>query len=240
VTDWSETESAQFQDLGDVAVPRRDEMLAALVAAAPFAHDRPIRILELGCGDGSLAARMLEAFGKATLVGLDGSERMRQTTAARLASFGSRASVAAFELAALDWWDRLNGVDLVTSSLCLHHLNDAKKQYLYKAIASRITAAGALLIADLIEMQHPSTLKASADAWDKAAESQAREHGRPDAFDRFVRAGWNHFRSPDPVDQPAALLHHLVWLKHAGFAVVDCWWLFAGHAVLGAFKQPPG
>jgi hypothetical protein len=29
-----------------------------------------------------------------------------------------------------------------------------------------------------------------------------------------------------------------MWLKHAGFAGVDCLWLFAGHAVFGGFKQP--
>jgi len=239
VTDWSEAESIQFQDLAEVAVPRRDEMLGALMAAVPFPRDQPIRIVDIGCGDGLLAAQMLDAFGRATLVGLDGSELMRQAAAVRLAAFGARAAIAPFGLAALDWWDRLNGVDVVISSLCLHHLNHAKKQYLYKAIASRITGAGALLIADLVEAQHPSTRSAWADEWDQTAAKQAREAGRPDAFDRFVSTGWNHYRAPDAIDQPAALLHQLVWLKHAGFAAVDCWWLFAGHAVFGGFKQPP-
>ena len=54
---------------------------------------------------------------------------------------------------------------------------------------------------------------------------------------RFVAAKWNHCRFPDGGDHPAALLHHLVWLKHAGSPAVECFWLFAGHAVFGGFKR---
>ena len=37
--------------------------------------------------------------------------------------------------------------------------------------------------------------------------------------------------------QPQTLLHHLVWLKHAGFAAVDCYWMSAAHAVFGGVKR---
>jgi trans-aconitate methyltransferase len=36
---------------------------------------------------------------------------------------------------------------------------------------------------------------------------------------------------------PQQLLHHLVWLKHAGFAAVDCFWMRDAHAVFGGLKQ---
>ena len=77
----------------------------------------------------------------------------------------------------------------------------------------------------------------AAGAWDLAAREQAGAIGRPDLHARFLDARWNHFRHPDSMDQPAAIFHHLVWLKHAGFAAVDCWWLFAGHAVFGGFRR---
>ena len=69
----------------------------------------------------------------------------------------------------------------------------------------------------------------AADAWDHAARDQAEAIGRPDLYARFVDTGWNHFRTPDAADHPSALLHHLVWLRQAGFVAVDCVWLFAGH-----------
>ena len=234
---WTEQESQTYRDIADVAVPRRQEMVATLVAAAPFPVGEPVTILELGSGDGRLAEALLTVFPRATLTALDGSESMRRETSARLAPFGDRARVAAFDLAALDWWDRMFGVDLIVSSLCLHHLNDAKKQYLYKAAAERLSPRGALLVADVIDPQQPASRRLAADQWDAQARLQAEALGAPALFQRFVETRWNHFRFPDESDQPSALFHHLIWLKHAGFSAVDCCWLNAGHAVFGGFKQ---
>jgi tRNA (cmo5U34)-methyltransferase len=236
VSGWTERDSEMYLQIADVAVPRRDEMRTTIVAAVPFKTDEPLKILELGSGDGGLADALLTVFPRATLTALDGSEVMRQTASDRLAVFGDRARVAPFDLAALDWWDRMFGVDLIVSSLCVHHLNDAKKQYLYKAAAERLSPRGALLIADLIEPQHPSSRALAADLWDAQAKQRAEALGSPALFQRFLDARWNHFRFPGDRDQPSALFHQLVWLRHAGFSAVDCCWVNAGHAVFGGFK----
>ena len=231
---WTESDSSIFGEIADVAVPRRAEMMQRIVAAVPFAHDEAFRIVELGCGDGRLASELLGAFPATTIVGLDGSESMREQASARLAPFGDRVRLRPFKLESLDWWDLMFGADLVVASLCLHHLNDARKQYLYKAVADRLSERGALLIADLLEPAHESARRAAADDWDRAAEAQALE--RPELFQRFLDARWNHFRFPDPADRPSPLFHHLLWLRHAGFAAVDCLWMYAGHAVFAGFK----
>ena len=237
---WTESDSSMFREIADVAVPRRAEMMQRVVAAVPFAHDEAFRIVELGCGDGRLAWGLLGAFPAATIVGLDGSESMREQASARLAPFGDRVRVRPFKLESLDWWDLMIRADLVVASLCLHHLNDAKKQYLYKAVADRLSERGALLIADLIEPAHESARGAAADDWDRAAEAQAQALERPEVFKRFLDARWNHFRFPDPADRPSPLFHHLLWLRHAGFAAVDCLWMYAGHAVFAGFKTARG
>ena len=234
---WAEEDSAIYAEIAEIAVPRRAEMTATVVAAAPFAPGEAFRIVELGSGEGFLAEALLEAFPAASVLALDGSESMRARTASRTARFGVRAAVRDFTLDAVDWWDRLAGVDLVVSSLCLHHLSDAKKRYLYKAVAERISSRGALLIADLIDPMHPASQQLAADAWDRAARSRADDLGQPQLYARFVEARWNHFRFPDAADRPSALLHHLVWLTHAGFAAAECLWLFAGHAVFGGFQR---
>ena len=234
---WTENDSQTYRDIAPVAVPRRQELIATLVSTVPFGHDEPLKILELGSGDGGLAEALLTVFPHATLTALDGSQSMRRESTERLALFGERARVAAFDVSALDWWDRMFGVDLIVSSLCLHHLNDAKKQYLYKAAAERLSPRGAFLIADLVDPQHEAARRLAADQWDAQAKQQADALGRPELFQRFVEARWNHFRIPEAADQSSALFHHLVWLRHAGFAAVDCVWMHAGHAVFGGFKQ---
>src|SRR5215213_5781246 len=113
MTAWNEDDSSIYREIAAVAVPRRGEMMAALVAAVPFAADEPIKILDLGAGDGLLSAALLEHFSGASLIALDGSESMRKQAAAKLTAFGDRARVVAFDLATLDWWDRMFGVDLI-------------------------------------------------------------------------------------------------------------------------------
>jgi tRNA (cmo5U34)-methyltransferase len=237
VNGWSERDSTTYRAISRIAVPRRSEMLRTLVEAAPFATEDPVKIVELGSGDGMLAEALLDAFPRSTLVALDGSQSMRAETTARTSRFGDRARVRDVELDDLAWWDVMFGADLVVSSLCLHHLNDAKKQYLYKAAADRMSDRGVLLVADLIDPASEAARRLAADVWDRNAKEQADVLGEPELFDRFVEEKWNHYRFPDAGDHPSALLHHLVWLKHAGFSAVECFWLFAGHAVFGGFKR---
>ena len=216
MSDWTDQDSAIYQQIASVAVPRRREMLATIVALVPFEQHESPKIVELASGDGRLGAALLDSFPEATLVAFDGSETMRTDATQRLARFGDRARVRPFDLASLEWWDLLHGADVVVSSLAIHHLNDAKKQYLYKAVSERLSARGAFLMADLVEPAHPSARRVAAEAWDAAAQEQAKS------------------------SHPAALFHQLVWLRHAGFAVVDCFWMFAGHAVIGGFKGADG
>jgi tRNA (cmo5U34)-methyltransferase len=235
---WSEEDSALYRAIAPIAVPRRDEMIRALVEAVPFARDEAFKVVDIGSGDGILADALLGAFPSATVVGLDGSPSMRAAFKARTAQYLGRTMVRDFTLESLDWWDVMFGADVVVSSLCLHHLNDAKKQYLYKAAADRLSERGLFLVADIIEPAHDALRRIAADAWDRSAQEQADAANRPELLERFVADRWNHFRFPDDsADRPSALFHQLMWLKHAGFAAVDCFWLFAGHAVFGGFKR---
>src|SRR3954466_12622354 len=84
MTAWTEDDSATFRAIAPVAVPRRDEINALLLAAAPFGADAPIKILELGSGEGLFAGALLTHFPHATLTALDGSESMRREATARL------------------------------------------------------------------------------------------------------------------------------------------------------------
>jgi tRNA (cmo5U34)-methyltransferase len=237
VSNRTEDDSHAYLSVAPSAVPRRREQLTTLLTVVPFAPSESFRIVELGSGDGRLSAALLESFPRATLVALDGSLSMRAATEARTAAFGNRARVAPLALATLDWWETLHGADVVISALTLHHLNAAKTQFVYKAIADRLSSRGALLIADLIAPAHPAGIALAADAWDASVRSQADAAGATAQFDRFVEEHWNHHRHPGAGDHPAALFHHLVWLRHAGFTAVDCWWLFAGHAVFGGHKS---
>jgi hypothetical protein len=97
------------------------------------------------------------------------------------------------------------------------------------------------LIADLVEPQRPEARQLFAAAWDRLAQAQSlAETGSLELFELFVATAWNYYRFDDPADTPSPLFDQLMWLKEAGFAVVDCFWMQAGHAIYGGYKSRAG
>lgn len=238
---WTEDDSVLYQTIAPVAVPARAEQLATLLTLLPFSVDDSFRAVEIGAGEGFLAASLLGSFPQATIIALDGSANMRQRIHQRLNRFGERGQVEPFQLAAVDWRHHLQQADVVLSSLCVHHLTGVQKAALFEESYRAMSSCGALLIADIVEPQRPEVNALFAAAWDRSARRQAIEHTGNDAlFDQFRQAEWNLFRHPDlAVDKPSPLFHQLQWLQQAGFTAVDCFWLQAGHAIYGGYKGSP-
>lgn len=236
---WSEEASEAYRSLADVAVPNRDEQLATLLALLPFGRDDEFRAVELGSGQGILSASILEAYPRASILSLDGSETMREQTMGRLAAYGDRGSTAPFDLLTDNWLNHLQGADVVVSSLVIHHLDDEGKRRLYRKIQDRLSDRGVLLIADLVEPKHSEVLEFFADTYQREACRQSWElTGSDDLYEAFVAEEWNHFRFPDTeVDRPSYLFEQLRWLDEAGFQVVDAFWMRAGHAIYGGYQS---
>jgi tRNA (cmo5U34)-methyltransferase len=234
---WSEADSQLYQGLASIAVPRRAEQMAAILTLLPFGPEDSAKIVELCCGEGRLMASVLRCFQAAHGVALDGSAEMRARAEERLAEFGPRVRVDALDLAATDWWAAVDGADAVISSLAVHHLSGEQKRRLFEAVAQRLSPRGALLIADLVEPQRAEARELSGATWDAAAEANAMAFQAPQAHQQFIATQWNYFRYPDPVDMPSPLFDQLCWMRDAGLASVDCYWLDAGHAIYGGYKD---
>jgi SAM-dependent methyltransferase len=235
---WTETDSRTFIDDGAVFVPAREEQIATVLDLVPAQRDETFTVVELGAGAGVLARAMLQAFPRCRYVALDGSETMRGQLAQGLVVHGARAEVRAFDLASRDWRAALpSPLRCVLASLVVHHLPGPDKRRLFADLARRLEPGGALLLGDVVEPTGPGAREAFARQWDDAARAQSLAlTGSLDAFARFERGGWNFYRgTPEPYDQPARLDEQLRWLRSAGFATVDCFWMRAGHAIFGGW-----
>lgn len=230
---WLEEDSRDFIDYGRYFVPDRDRQIAIIRDIIPDL-DGPFLALDLCCGEGLLSEAILDRFPDCTVRGLDGSLAMRQAAERRLARFGGRFESLYFDLADQEWRDVPGPLKAIVSSLCVHHLDGGEKRSLFADSFRLLAPGGALVIADLIEPAGRQGTKVAAAAWDEAVRQQARQlDGDERAFDRFRELGWNHFRTPDPTDQPSTLIEQLNWLAEAGFGEVDVYWLRAGHAIFG-------
>jgi tRNA (cmo5U34)-methyltransferase len=202
------------------------------------ARSSPFTVAELGAGAGLLARAVLEAFPRCRYVALDGSAAMRAQLATTLAPYAARLEVRAFDLASRDWRAALpSPLRCVLASLVVHHLPGAGKRRLFADLARRLDPGGALLLADVVEPASPAAREAFARQWDDAARAQSLAlTGGLAAFERFQAGGWNFYRgTPEPYDQPSLVDEQLRWLRAAGFATVDCFWMRAGHAILGGW-----
>jgi tRNA (cmo5U34)-methyltransferase len=234
---WNEDDSLLYRQISSIAVPAREEQIATVLTLLPFGRRDTFRAVEIGSGPGALSHAFLSCFSGASLTALDGSASMRSHAEERLKTFGSRVSLQSFELADNDWYHYLDSADVVVSSLCLHHLSGQQKRDLFKMVFRATSPRGSLLIADLVEPLLPQAGELFATCWDRAAEERSRTN--EELFDRFTEEAWNYYRFPDPGDRPSPLMDQLEWLKEAGFPIVDCFWLQAGHAIFGGFKAPP-
>ena len=233
---WSEQNSRTFIDFGRYVVPDRELQLQTFCDLIP-PRDRPFHILELGCGEGLLAAALLERFPQCRLHALDGSPEMLRAARARLGHYGERVTLEQFDLASPAWRHPAWPLHAVVSSLVIHHLDAQQKQELFRDVYRMLAPDGVLVIADLVQPAHPLGTAVAARAWDDAVRQRSLEiDGNTAAFDFFSREEWNYYRYPDPLDKPSGLFEQLKWLEAAGFVDVDVYWMKAGHTIFGGRK----
>jgi SAM-dependent methyltransferase len=172
-----------------------------LVEALPKAVHR---VLDLGCGDGRLAALVLEARPDATAaVGLDASPPMLDLARAR---FRDDARV---EVRAHDLDHRLppmGAFDVAVSGFAIHHLVHARKRSLFGEVAAALRPGGVFANLEVVQCATP-----------ELHEEFNRRIGRPGG---------------DPQDVLAEVEPQLAWLRDAGLVQVDCSWRWRGFALL--------
>lgn len=236
---WTEENSKQFVDRGDIFVPMREIQLQTLCDLMPAEPDEEFNVVELAAGDGSLAKVILERFPRCRYLALDGSAVMREKLRQVLSQFGDRVTIEHFELAESDWLERLTRpTRCVLASLVVHHVAGEEKRRLFTEIASRLEPGGALLLADIVDPENPRIRNLFARQWYDAVRKQSLEKtGYLKAYEFFRDEEWNYYDDdePDPYEKPSRLIDQLHWLKQAGFKDIDVFWMHAGHAIFGGY-----
>lgn len=239
---WSEDTSEQFADYGDYFVPERAAQIETICALIPDVPGRHQHVVELCCGEGLLSEALLARLPDATVHAYDGSPTMLAKTQARLGAFAGRFETREIDIAADDWRRFPWPVSAFVSSLAVHHLDGMGKQVLFRDLAAALAPGGAVVIADLVEPETGLGRGVAAASWDDAVRSRSLElDGDLGRFDFFRDDRWNYYSdpSPDPIDQPSALLDQLKWLGAAGLERVDVHWMRAGHAIFSGRKPAP-
>ncbi|RPI92972.1 MAG: class I SAM-dependent methyltransferase [Chloroflexi bacterium] len=219
-----EEEAQQFDHIIQQLIPYYDEMLRALISAIPFEADSPIQVLDLGCGTGTLAQHILQAFPRAHITCLDFSEQMIGMAQVKLADV-DRVS---YQVQDFRDYAPANGYHAIVSSLALHHLiTDEEKQAFYQKVHQGLLPGGCFYNADVVLGASQHLQSAYIQRWKAFMNRQIAQ----DEIENI----W--LRKYAEEDRPAQLVEQLDWLSTISYTSVDVLWKYYNFAVYGGVKS---
>ena len=224
----------------------RDERFRLLASLIGDTQTPAPRILDLGCGPGSLIDALLIAFPDAQVWGIDVDPTLLLLGRERFANSRDRVRLVEADLRAGGWMEPIGNVNAIVSATALHWLTAGQLGELYARLAGLLAPGGVLLNAD----HAGSDYAALQAAWDHRRDGWIAENLDADDWDGFWRAyladlgdGWRARREAalgpwEGSDRGMPLAWHLDALRAFGLVGVDCFWRHGGDAIYGGFKQP--
>jgi tRNA (cmo5U34)-methyltransferase len=206
---WWRERVAHYDEFIRRVVPDYDGMIERLLDALPPAR----RVLELGCGTGTLSLRLARRDATADFTFVDASAEMLAMTRARLeaahADIARRARFieAYFETMPIE----ADSADLIVSSLAIHHVED--KAALFRRLRVVLAPGGSLRFVDGLAGASPFD---HARIW---ASYVGHWNGR--CTEDEIRELLVHSRQHDHY---ITLREHFALLEAAGFEACDCIW----------------
>lgn len=144
----------------EVGLPDREDRFTALIDAVEAGTGRPDPlVLDIGCGPGSLAVRLLARLPRARVVGIDADP---VTLALGRAVYGDRPGLSFedLDLRVPGWSARLQApADAAVSTTALHWLPEPELRAMYAELATVLRPGGLLLNGDHFASdakQHPT------------------------------------------------------------------------------------
>ena len=185
-------------------IPHREVGESLLLERLP---EGPIRVLDLGCGDGHLLSLVLATRPSVTGMAVDVSPAMLERARERFASV-SEIDVVEHDLA-LPLPSGWGSFDAIVSSFAIHHLSHERKRDLYGDVFERLRPGGIFC-----NLEH-------------VASPNAQLH------ERFLQALGSE---EDETNMLLNLETQLRWLRELGFVEVDCDWKWRELALLAGRK----
>ncbi|MFA5394346.1 MAG: methyltransferase domain-containing protein [Candidatus Ratteibacteria bacterium] len=215
------SEAGEFDSIITDRIPFYGLFIKALVNILPFKKDEAIKVVDLGCGTGTVAYHVKEKFSNAEVACVDFSPEMLASARKKLGRY-TNIFYYASDVLEFDF----TGYDAVLSSLCLHHIGSEKeKKDFFKKVYKEISQEGVFYIYDVVLASNGALHDVCLEEWKR----YMGERLSPEDIEETVRK----YRRED---RPFALMDELKWLEEAGFKDVDVICKFYNGAVYGGIK----
>jgi SAM-dependent methyltransferase len=235
----------RWDKMQDECVAKWAERLEIISRMVRDTQNSAARVVDLGCGTGSLMLEILKVLPEAQLIGIDFDPTLLPLARKRLAEYGERINLFLEDLRTDKWLRHLSEpVDAVVSATALHWLKPKELFELYGKIAKILRVGGIFLNSDPVSSENEYIQQ----AWEKNRKRMLSQN----KVDR--RLGWEDFWAeymkalgPDicqvykqfliklesGVEEGMPLVWHFDKLRAAGFTSVDCFWRCDCSAIYG-------
>jgi len=200
--------AAHYDNWVKKALPGYNDIFASAQKLVPFPTNAPIRVLDLGAGTGLFSKIIFERYIHAHFTLIDLADRMLDVARVRFQDTPSNFTYLVQDFRELGDFKE---IDLVISSLAIHHLEHDQKQQLFAQICACLKDTGVFINVDQIRAPTPALVKTY---WQKWLEN-VRSNG---ATEEQIAAS---IKRRSTYDRDATLLDQIQWLKDAAFAGVD-------------------
>ena len=234
---WSQAEyAAQYRDQADHYIPARATMLEVVSSfyrhvvrgTAEARRTEQVRVLDLGCGDGILAERLVIVDPEIEVTLTDGSRDM--LAAARVRLRGRRVSEfcqVTFE-EIIDGGFRRKPFDLIASAFAIHHLDLAGKGALFQRLYDLLAPGAYFVNVDVALNDEPAYTEWYYRLWREWIVDHERTLSAEQSYAHVPEEARakpeNHY---DPLQAQLEALHS------AGYERIDCHYRYGPFAVYG-------
>ena len=218
-----ETEAFEFDSHIVRIIPYYEQMITALIDSVHFEQLAAIRIIDLGCGTGTVAKQLGDKFPNSTIVCLDIASKMIEIAKYKLSGRKNTEFIVG-DFSNIDFKEPF---DVVVSSLALHHIQtDEEKKEFYKEIYAILKKSGQFLNADVVLATTDYQQNINMNRWiDYMNKSVPMDE---------IQQRWLPAHKTE--DRPSKLIDQLKWLDEIGFETVDVIWKYYNFSVYGGTK----
>jgi tRNA (cmo5U34)-methyltransferase len=236
-SEWINYESVkEFIDNSDSYILNRKRLLTILKSfylnlIVKNLPDKPVNILDLGCGDGRVTQELLRVDKSLNCTLVDGSAEMIKNAKKRLNMYPELNFIQSTFQKMMNEHKFPVKFDFIVSSLAIHHLNMNDKKLLFKYVYNQLNPGGSFLNMDVIRAPSEFLEEWYLILWKEwILENQNEED---------VSTGYIHI--PDQYkdnhdNHPDKLEDQLYELKSAGFKNVDCYYQYGIFSIYGGQK----
>lgn len=218
-----EAEAKEFDGIIIKLIPYYDQMIGALIDTIHFDKGAAIRIIDLGCGTGTIAKKISEKYPNSKIVCLDIASNMIEIAKHKLSKHKDTQFITG-DFAKIEFENKF---DVVVSSLALHHLeNDKEKKEFYTKIYNVLTDSGLFYNADVVLASTAYLQDVNINRWIEFINKSL-------PMDEILNKWIPTYRAED---RPAKLTDQLKWLEGIGFRSVDTVWKYYNFCVYGGLK----